>query len=84
MKKLKKIPILILSLFIGLIVGVIVYFIILLLPVFLQSVSIWSGASSEVMQSYAIAGAVIVFAITAYKTYKQLKIEWSSDNTRDT
>jgi flagellar basal body-associated protein FliL len=84
MKKLKKIPILILSLFVGLIVSVIVYFIILSLPVFLPSVSIWLGANTEVIQSYAIAGALIVFALTAHKIYKQLKIEWSSDNTQDT
>lgn len=84
MKKLKKIPVLILSLFVGLIVSVIVYFIILLLPVFLPSVSIWSDANTEVVSGYAIAGAVIVFVVTVHKIYKQLKTEWSSDSSSDT
>lgn len=84
MKNLKKISVLILSLFVGLVVSVIVYFIILLLPVFLPGVSIWTGTNTEVMQSYAIAGALIVFAITAHKIYKRLKIEWSSNSARNT
>jgi hypothetical protein len=84
MKNLKKSSTLLLSVFVGLIVSVLVYFIILLLPMFLSSTSIWTDIGAETMRGYALAGALIVFVVTARKVYSQLKNEWSSDSTPDT
>jgi hypothetical protein len=55
-----------------------------MLPVLLSDTSSWTDIYAEAMRGYAIAGAAIVFVLTAQKIYRQLKTEWGGDSTQDT